>query len=153
MKKYISEKGSSVIIILAIMFTLNSLLFLSLNRSESAFRLVKNRYLGGVVQDMAENGVAFEQLMISKEQGADSDSPHSREIGMFAGYAGSFESFCKPLEQNTFEIISRGKLADGTGKVAFSAQITATILRTDNGEWKIINWSEHAPKSTEVNKN
>lgn len=153
MKKHTIEKGSSVIIILAIMFILNSLLFLSLNRSESAFRLVKNRYLGGVAQDMAENGVAFEQLMISKKQGADSNSPHRREMGMFADYAGSFESFFKPLKQNTFEIISRGKLVDRTGKMVFLTQITATTLHTDNGQWKIIYWSEHAPKPTEVNKN
>ncbi len=153
MKKYIREKGASLIIILAIMFTLTSLLFLSLNRSESAFRLVKNRYLGGVVQDMAENGVAFEQLMISKEQGANSNSPHRREIGMFAGYAGSFESFCKPLKQNTFEIISRGELVGRTGKAEFSAHITATMLRTENGQWKIIYWSENVPKPTEENKN
>ncbi len=145
MKQYSSEKGSSLIVILAIIFILNSLLFLSLKRSESAFQLVRNRYLGSVVRDMAENGIVFERLMISKGQGTGSDLPHQKEIGIFASCAGSFESFRKPLKQkNTYEIVSHGILLDRKGKAAFSAHITARVLLRADGQWETIHWSEQS---------
>ncbi|MCP4351516.1 MAG: hypothetical protein GY795_39120 [Desulfobacterales bacterium] len=142
MKNKKKEQGNLLLTVLIIMFLLNSILFISLTRSESSFRLLKNRYLNDVARNLAENGIEFERFMISKGKHAGSDSPHKRDIGMFAKHAGSFESYASLIEEDVFEIVSKGKLSDQSGRLKFSICILARISCSEDGAWKITGWSE-----------
>lgn len=160
-------KGSSILAVLMAVFFLSTLLFLSLMRSEAALRLVKYRYLESVALDLAENGIEFEKMMIKKniikamiikkasqpvrDEGSNEamNKTHYRKFNTFAGYAGSFESFFKPLNSGAYEITSRGKLIDSEKKPAFTAEIMVRIALDRRGSWKTIHWSEQCVKHIE----
>ena len=143
MNLFTDRQGAVLVTVLLILLFLSVILFVSLKRSEAAFKLVKNRYWDGIVLDMAENGLEFERLMISKGKNVGPDSPHIREFGSFAGYSGSFESFSKRMTPDTHEITSVGKLLDRNGNSAFSLKICEKI-HFGGGRWETIARTEQS---------
>ncbi len=132
------EQGAVLISVLIIMLFLNALLYISLMRSQAAFRLVKNRYYDGIVLDLAENGIEFEHHMISQGKNAGPDSPHIRNIGKFSLCSGSFESFSRQLEPDVFEIVSKGMLVTGKGNRIMSSTVKVRLKSIADGKWKTI---------------
>ncbi|MDM8516332.1 hypothetical protein QUF76_09050 [Desulfobacterales bacterium HSG16] len=175
MKIFKNIRGSSILAVLMAVFFLSTLLFLSLMRSEAALRLVKYRYLESIALDLAENGIEFEKMIIKKNiiktmiikkvsqpirdaardkieyEGRNDaiNKTHYKKFNTFAGYAGSFESFFKPLKSGAYEITSRGKLTDSEKKPAFTAEIMVQIALDRRGSWKTIGWSEQCVKHIE----
>jgi len=94
---------------------------------------------------MAENGIELEKAVISVGDGKEQRKTHYREIGMFAGYAGCFESLNKRVDNNTFEIISTGNLVDKDEQIRFSVRIICRVQKGEDQKWITIHWLEENP--------
>jgi len=117
---------------------------LAMLRSKSAGVLVRDRYLSGIVHDLAENGIEYERLMISRHAAADAGRPHRKEIDTFAGFTGLFESHGRLLARNRYEVHSLGKVLEGNGDTRASVRILAEIHLAADGTWKTVAWKEQA---------
>jgi len=142
MKPRPGERGAALLVVAMIIIFLSGLVSLTFLRAAMGDRLVRNRYLTGVVRDLAENGIELERLLLSKGQAASVHSPHREQIGFFLGYRGSFESYVRPQANGEMMAVSEGKLADRTGQEKYSVRIQARIRHSSQGQWETLEWSE-----------
>ncbi|MCP4687225.1 MAG: hypothetical protein GY859_04185 [Desulfobacterales bacterium] len=137
-------------LIFALIFTLGVLHGVSLKRSTLAMKMVKSRYWSAAALDLAENGVEFERMLISGggiAQPGRSPGAHRRELGVFAGYEGVFESSTTALENREYQIVSYGRLFNHKGEVQYAVRIRARIRPDSEGFFETVQWSEETLQS------
>jgi hypothetical protein len=146
MKRSLGTSGTSLPVVMVVTAVLYALLFHSLMRTEVGHRLVRDRYLGGVARDLAENGIEVAKLSIAKGKKVLSGQAQQRTLGRFAHCIGKFEVSVNGIGSERLELISVGKLVDRRGRLAYSARVTARLRRSAEGRWQTVQWREQGLK-------